>query len=170
MKMGSKWVEVTTLPEERWREARDLRLRGLQTDSIAFGSAHEEEEKLPEAEWRRRTYNMLVALSNDNKLIGTITYILGDRVKTRHIAHIYGVYVTSEFRGKGIGRKLLESALERISKNEGIVKVQLTVNTKQDAAVKLYTDFDFVIVGRLAKELKVGDEYYDELVMEKMLR
>lgn len=163
-------MKVARLPEERWQEAKDLRLRALRSDPIAFGSAYEEEEKLPEAEWRRRTHNMLVVISDDNNLVGTITYLFGDRIKTKHIAHIYGVYVTPEFRGKGLGRKLLESALEGISKNEGIVKVQLTVNTKQEAAVRMYTDFGFQIAGQLASELKVGDEYYDELVMEKMLR
>ncbi len=103
-------IEVKTLSSERWREARELRLQALKSDPIAFGSSYEEEEKLPEADWQRRMKNTLFALSDD-KLVGTTTYFFNDRVKTKHIARIFAVYVDTNYRGIGIGKKLLEKAL-----------------------------------------------------------
>ena len=161
-------IEVKTLPPERWREARELRLHALKTDPIAFGSSYEEEENLAEAEWQRRMKNALFALS-DGKPVGTITYLFSDRVKGKHIARIFGVYVDPNYRGQGLGRKLLENALELIQENKGVVKVQLMVNQEQGVAVTLYKGMGFDVVGQMKKEIKVGEQFYDELIMEKML-
>ena len=43
------------------------------------------------------------------------------------------------------------------------------VNEEQDAAVTLYKSMGFVVVGQMKKEIKVGERFYDELIMEKML-
>jgi len=67
-----------------------------------------------EAEWQRRIGNLLVAVSEDDKPVGTITYVFSDRAKTRHVAHIYGLYISPNYRGQGVGRKLLERALQGI--------------------------------------------------------
>lgn len=161
-------IEVVTLPPERWREARDLRLRALKTDPIAFGSSFEEEENFSEAEWQRRMGNALFAVS-DNKLVGSVAYQFSDRIKVRHITRIFGVYVDQNHRGKGVGKKLLERALELIRQNKDIAKVQLMVNQEQEVAVESYKRIGFIVVGKLKKEIKVNDVFYDELVMEKML-
>jgi predicted GNAT family acetyltransferase len=63
----------------------------------------------------------LFALSED-KAIGMIVYVFNDRIKTKHIANIFGVYVKIDYRGKGIGRKLLDQVLLQIQKNKEIVK------------------------------------------------
>ncbi len=113
-------------------------------------------------------WNALFAVADD-KPVGSITYLFSDKVKSRHIARIYGVYVDPDHRRQGIGKKLLQSALDGIRENKNAVKVQLMVNKEQHAAVKLYEDLGFLTVGQLKKEIKVGERYYDELIMEKML-
>ena len=94
---------------------------------------------------------------------------ISDRIKVRHITRIFGVYVDQNHRGKGVGKKLLERALELIRQNKDIAKVQLMVNQEQEVAVELYKRIGFIVVGKLKKEIKVNDVFYDELVMEKML-
>ncbi|HYB03956.1 MAG TPA: GNAT family N-acetyltransferase [Nitrososphaerales archaeon] len=161
-------LEITRLPPERWKEARDLRLTALKTEPTAFGSSYEEEVNFSEAEWRRRTANALFAML-DNRPVGTITYLINERAKTKHIAQIFGVYVDPKFRGRGLGRKMLEKAIDLIVENKDIVKVRLTVNAKRSAAITLYKSLGFVIIGELKKELRVAGEFYDEVIMEKML-
>jgi ribosomal protein S18 acetylase RimI-like enzyme len=162
-------IEVKTISPDRWSEARELRLQALKTELIAFGSSYEEEEKLSEVEWQRRIKNNLFAVSDDGKLVGSITYLFNDRLKTKHVARIFGVYVDPSYRGRGVGRKLLDRALELIQENKDIVKVQLMVNPKQLAALQLYKKIGFEVVGEMKKEIKVGEEFYDECIMEKML-
>jgi ribosomal protein S18 acetylase RimI-like enzyme len=161
-------IEIVILPPERWREARELRLQGLKSDPLAFTSSFEEEVRLAEMEWQRRMKNMFIALS-DNKPVGTLAYRFGDKLKSKHVAHLLGFYVSPGFRGCGIGRRLLERVLELIQENKGIVKVQLMVNPKQDAAVQLYKSMGFTEVGQMQKEIRVGEEFYDELIMERLL-
>jgi RimJ/RimL family protein N-acetyltransferase len=59
--------------------------------------------------------------------------------------------------------------LEEIQKSKDVVKIKLTVNPEQKAAVKLYQKSGFKIIGRLEKELLIDGRFYDELIMEKLL-
>ena len=161
-------VEIGRLPAARWRDYRDIRLEALKSEPSAFGSSFSEAKKLTGDEWRRRIKSVLFALS-DGKPVGTIVYVIDSGIKTRHIAEIYGFYVSGDHRGEGVGARLFEHALSLIRKNRGIVKVRLYVNPEQRAAVRLYRKAGFVVTGRLEKELKVGRRFYSMLCMEKML-
>jgi len=161
-------VEIRRLPADRWRDYRDLRLEALKRDPSAYGSSFEEAERLPEDEWRRRIQNVLFALSDDRP-VGMIVYVFDEGLKTKHIAEIYGFYVSANHRGEGVGTRLLEHALLLIRKNKGIVKVRLYVNPEQRVAVKLYKRAGFVVTGRMEKELKIGRRFCGMLLMENMV-
>ena len=93
-------IEFRKLPPERWKDLRDIRLEALQSDPLAFASSYEEEKLLKPKEWKKRVENTLFALSNDSP-VGMIVYIFSDKIKTNHIANIYGVYVKKEYRSQG---------------------------------------------------------------------
>lgn len=161
-------IEIRKLPPERWKDFRGLRLEALQSDPLAFASSYEEEKPLTTEEWKKRVDNTLFALSNDTP-VGMIVFIIGDRIKTNHIANIYGVYVKKEYRGQGIGNRLVEGALRTIQQNTNVTKIHLTVTAEQTAAIALYKKHGFIVVGKLERELQVNGKFYDELVMEKFL-
>ena len=161
-------IQVEKLTPDRWKDCRELRLEALQNDPLAFGSSYEEEKFITQDEWKRRIQNALFALSND-KPIGMIVYIINNRIKTKHIAHIFGAYIKKDYRGQGFGKKLIESALQMIQDDENVSKIKLTVNAEQKAAIKLYKTYGFELVGRLRQELKVANKFYDELIMERLL-
>ena len=98
-----------------------------------------------------------------------IVYIFLKHQKTKHIANIYGVYVKKEYRAKGVGKMLVKAAISEIQKNESIVKINLNVNPRQKAAVKLYRRYGFKAIGTLKKDLFINGKFYDEVVMEKHL-
>jgi len=54
------------------------------------------------------------------------------------------VYVLPEFRGKGIGKKLIVKSLHRL-KTEGVKTVRLMVLTENEVAVQLYEKLGFKI-------------------------
>ena len=118
---------------------------------------------------KERMDSAIFAVSG-GRLVGTLSCVFNDRAKTRHTAHIYGVYVAPGRRGEGVGRALLKAALSEIRRRGGMVKVQLNVNPEMRAAVALYEGAGFEVSGRARKELKVGRRYCDMLLMEKMLR
>jgi ribosomal protein S18 acetylase RimI-like enzyme len=161
-------LEVKKMPEQRWNEYRAIRLEALKYEPLAFSSSFEEEQTMADDEWKKRIGNVLFALSHD-KPLGMIGYIINNRLKTQHIAHIFGVYVQKEYRCQGIGRTLIERAIDNIRKNTYVSKISLTVNPLQKAAVKLYKKYGFKLAGILKKEMKVDDKFYNVLVMEKLL-
>ena len=161
-------IEIKKLSANRWKEYKNLRLEALREDATAFGSSYEEERKLSEANWKKRIKNTLFALSND-ELIGMIVYVFNNKRKIKHIANIFGFYVKKANRNHGIGKKLVESALSSIMKNKNVIKINLNVNPKQKAAVKLYRRFGFKVVGLLKKDLFVNEKFYDESIMEKFI-
>lgn len=161
-------VEIRKLPPDRWREYRDLRFEALKREPSAYGSSIEETKKLTGKEWKRRIKSVLFALSDDRP-VGMIVYVFDQGLKSRHIAEIYGFYVSADYRGQGVGTRLLERALSLIRKNKRVIKVELAVNPEQRAAVKLYRKAGFIVSGRTEKELKVGRRFYAMLFMEKWL-
>ena len=92
-----------------------------------------------------------------------------NRKKLGHIASIYGVYVSADYRGQGVGTLLMTSLLAEITTLPYIAKINLTLNTTQIAAQKLYEKFGFQPIGVAHRELKYEGRYYDELYMEKLL-
>jgi ribosomal protein S18 acetylase RimI-like enzyme len=160
---------IGKLPGKRWEDLKQLRLEALENVPSAFGSSLEEERRLPEKVWRERIKSVLIAFS-EGKPVGMVSYVFNERVKTKHVAHIYGVYVTQKHRGQGMGQMLMDRALFEIRKNRNIVKVQLSVNPLLRTAVSLYKGEGFEVVGRARKDLKIGRRYFDLLLMEKEIR
>lgn len=161
-------IVIRKLPAERWREYRALRLESLKNDPSAFGASLEEEQNLPEEAWKKRMPNVLFALS-DGVPVGTTTYVFETQMKFRHIAEIYGFYVSPGYRGRGIGTRLLEAALTRIRRKRGIMKVKLEANAEQLAAIGVYKRAGFVVAGKFEKDMKVGRRFYARVFMEKIL-
>ena len=159
---------VRKLTENDWETLKIIRLNALKTDPIAFGSSYEEEKTRDEAFWRSRTQGAIVAFIND-EAVGLISYKDEERLKTKHKSGIYSVFVNPKYRGYKIGSQLLEEALHQIEQNKAIIKINLSVVDLQKAAIKLYESMGFKVVGKLSKELLINGEYYDELLMEKIL-
>jgi ribosomal protein S18 acetylase RimI-like enzyme len=161
-------ISVQRLGNERWQDSRDLRLEALQMEPSAFGSSYEEELTLSEEIWKKRLSNTIFALSED-RLVGMLSLVFENHLKSKHITNIYAVYVKKNERNHGIGSKLMDHALLLAGQQGNIVKIHLSVNPKQEAAVKLYERYGFQKVGRLQKELLINGNFYDEIIMEKML-
>ena len=159
-------IKVSRLPESRWEDYKRIRLEALTTDTIAFGSSYEEEVIRPEEMWRTRIKDALFALNENDEVIAVMAFLISERVKTKHKADIYSVFVTPNYRGKGVAEKMLAEALRLIKLNPDVCKINLTVNPLQKAAVKLYESFGFKKAGTLHKEVLINGIYYDEDLME----
>lgn len=146
-----------------WR----LRLQALEREPQAFGSSAEEHRATPVSVFQKR----LVAASAENyvlgafagaTLVGTVGLARETRIKERHKARIWGVYVDEEYRGRRIARSLMTEVLQRAASLEGLHKITLTVGHHQTAAKHLYSSLGFTIFGHEQAALKIGDSYVDE--------
>lgn len=80
----------------------------------------------------------------DEKIVGYILY--GWENEALKLYHrrgtIFDLYVIKEYRGRGIGKKLLNTAIEDL-KHHGIEIIQLTVINSNKRAIELYKKFGF---------------------------
>jgi len=75
------------------------------------------------------------------------------------------MYVAPHVRRQGAGLQLLAAALQQAWSWQGVEQVTLSVTANNEAAVRLYKAAGFMEVGRMPRALKMGPNYYDELMM-----
>lgn len=92
-----------------------------------------------------------------------------NRSKLKHIVKIVGFFVMPEYRGMGIGRKLLLEVIAQAKQTKGVKKIQLGVIVTQQSAYNLYLSLGFKKVGELKYAVKIGDDYFDKYLMELYL-
>jgi L-phenylalanine/L-methionine N-acetyltransferase len=79
-----------------------------------------------------------------------------------------GMGLLPEFRGQGLGSKLLKAVLDH-SKSFGLEKVELHVYTTNEPAISLYKKFGFEEEGVIKNYRKLDGKYFDCLAMSKFL-
>ncbi len=120
---------------------------------------------MTEEEWQKRMKSMIFA-EIDGKFVGMVGAYQEEKAKVKHILNIVSVYVTPRYRGQGIGKALLEYAIDQAKQNPEIKKLLLGVVTTQEPAQAMYESLGFVKVGHLKYAVKVGEQYFDEYLME----
>jgi len=101
------------------------------------------------------------------ELVGYVAAFGGDFRRSRHCAYIV-TGILRAFSGQGIGTELL-SELEQWAGRNGIHRLELTVMTHNDRAVRLYQRMGYEIEGRKRDSLLVNGSYVDEYYMGKLL-
>jgi len=76
---------------------------------------------------------------------------------------VLGMGVLKAYRGKGLGKQLLEKAIEHAKQN-GIEKVELDVFETNTRAIALYEKMGFTMEGKRVKGRKL-DGMYDNIVL-----
>ena len=162
-------VSVAVLGPQDWRDLRAIRLEALQSEPAAYSSSYQETLSRSDQHWQQR-------LANDHSVhllaraqccpIGMGGGYLGSDEGDDSVAVVFGMYVASEYRGRGIGRLLLTSLIDRLSALPRIAMIRLGVTETQELARRLYESVGFHVVGKAAEGIVVDDRWYDELIME----
>jgi RimJ/RimL family protein N-acetyltransferase len=77
-----------------------------------------------------------------------------DRPKTRHKMHVWGAYVTPTYRGRGLGRRLLEAAVAHAREIPGVTVLHISVTDAAPAARHLYERAGFEAWGSEPEALR----------------
>ena len=80
----------------------------------------------------------------------------------------FSVYVERSWRGKGIGRQLLDRLIE-LAREAGYHKLVLSTLASNEIGVLLYTSAGFSRVGIYREQGQIDGAWVDVVVMEKLL-
>jgi RimJ/RimL family protein N-acetyltransferase len=144
---------------------RDIRLEGLRLHPEAFGASLEEEIDRP-VEWfagRIAGGAVFAAKAADGELLGVAGFQRPVTAKLRHKGVLWGMYVREAARGTGVAAAVVGAVLDHAGAE--VEEVLLTVAADNAAALRLYRRAGFVQYGLERRSLKVGDVYYDEIMM-----
>jgi ribosomal protein S18 acetylase RimI-like enzyme len=82
-----------------------------------------------------------------------------------HRGHL-GMGIVKEFRGQGLGSKLISAAIAH-AQRIGLEKVELEVFADNLAAIGLYQRQGFEKTGEISRYRKIDGEYQDVILMER---
>ncbi len=107
-----------------------------------------------------------------NQLVGIVSFMRdgADRQKLQHKGILFRMYVSLNFRGRGIAKRLMKSVIERASAINGIEQINLTVMANNDKAKVLYEKLGFSSYGREENAIKWNGKYFDEEMIVLKLR
>jgi GNAT superfamily N-acetyltransferase len=143
-----------------------LRRQALDGDPLAFG-ASVEDDRLLGLEFTRAMLGdpraqAIFGLFLGADLAGMVGILRDTKLKRRHTATIWGMYVAPEARGKGRGRALLEAAILQARDWPGVEQVHLAVTDVAVNARRLYETAGFRAWGREPRALHWQGHFVDD--------
>ncbi len=142
----------TVARERKWLalfEAPSLeRMRGFVGESIAGG--------FPQ-----------VVAKDAGRVVGWCDIVPGWHDALRHCGSL-GMGLLPEYRGKGLGQRLLEACLAR-AKEVGLTRIELETRADNEPALRLYERMGFEHEGRKRRGMKVNGLYIDTVAMAVLL-
>jgi phosphinothricin acetyltransferase len=156
-------LSVEKMLPEHWPEVRAVYEEGLATGDATF------ETEAPEWEHWDATHLRacrLVALAEGTRVAGWAALSpVSARKVYAGVAEV-SVYVGAAFRGRGVGRALLET-LVRESESEGIWTLQAGIFPENVASVELHRSCGFRLVGRRERVGRLQGRWRDTVLLER---
>jgi ribosomal protein S18 acetylase RimI-like enzyme len=161
-------IRIRRLAGSEGAAYREIRLEALRLNPESFGSTFEAESVRPLEHFSERVAECPVfAAFRGAEIVGMAGFLGREGAKDAHKGYLWGMYVRTDSRNAGVGRKLAEAVIDYA---RGHVEVlQLDVVSENEAARRLYVSLGFVEYGIERNALKQGGRYYDEVLMAKDL-
>ena len=161
-------MKVRQLNEHDAADFWALRLRAFRDEPESFGSSYEESAGRALTDVARDLHpgeGHFVLGAFSPGLVGIAGLRREPRRKRSHRAELWGMYVSPEARGQGVGRALLDDMLRRARAAAGLEQIILTVMAHNQAAIALYRAVGFEVYGHAPRAMLLGDRAFDEELM-----
>ena len=130
-------------------------------------------EAFPLAETRDFVLNMIkhrnphIVATDGDRVVGWCD-ITRDFFPTHRHCGSLGMGIIPDYRGKGLGRRLIAAALEK-ARQESFARIELSVHADNGRAIALYEKTGFVVEGVLKRSVYIDGRYLDTICMAVML-
>jgi L-amino acid N-acyltransferase YncA len=162
---GQMAVEIVRMSAAHWEQVRQIYVEGLATSQATF-----ETEAPSWAKWEagHLPLTRLVAISDDLVIGWAALSAVSARAVYSGVAEV-SVYVGASWRGKGIGRALLERLIE-VSEEHGIWTLQASIFPENRGSLALHRNCGFREVGRRERIAKLRGAWRDTILLERRSR
>jgi len=110
-------------------------------------------------------YAVIGAFDENGKLVASCGLMARHQSKMAHRVHIWGVYVTPAVRGRGIGRSVVQGAIDLARTWPGINSAALSASVRSTTAIALYQSLGFGIWGTEPECISLDGTLIDEVHM-----
>ena len=166
-------MEIKVLNEQNTQTYRTIRLNALRNNPESFGSSYEEEAAFDVEQFTKRitkpnsyTFGAFV----EKRLAGICNISFQPRKKMNHRAELFSMYVEPDFRGKGIGKALVERAIHSAHERKTVQQIYLTVVSSNKTAKLMYESFGFKTYGIDRQAMRYNSKFYDHELMVLFIR
>lgn len=149
---------------------RALRLEGLTNHLTIFGTTPDEIDFL---NWTEQAANgsgtgeqAIFVVEREGELVAMAGIIRNTRVKSKHAAFIWGVYVKPVFRGARLAEAMVNACVDW-ARGKGVSIVRLTVIVGNKKAIACYQRCGFEITGIDVAAIRWEGIDYDEHLMSR---
>ncbi len=141
-------ISIKKISADDWRSLRELRLKAVVDSPEAFGDSIEVIENRSEEYWINGINSSDVFISQAiDKWVGMIIF----KQDSDGVWSIKSLWVEPDYRKQGIGKMLMEKAIESAKENH-VSLIELGVNTESESAINLYKSLGFEIVRTIHDE------------------
>ena len=170
--MGDR-LDVRRLGVEDADSFMSVRREALNADPLAFSASIDDDFAL-DADFVRRSLGnereqAVFGYFEAGRLRGIVGLVRGSKLKQRHGAVIWGMYVGAGARRRGAGRALLSAAIAQ-ARAWGVEQIQLSVTDAAPQAKRIYEAAGFTSWGHQPRALGWQGRFVDESHMLLDLR
>ncbi len=112
---------------------------------------------------RRSPHAAVYVVENEHGIVGRLSLARDSHPASAHVADL-GLMVAARHRRRGIGRALLEQAVEW-ARESGVEKLELHVFPHNEPAIRLYEQFGFEHEGLRRGHFRRGGRLVDAVLM-----
>lgn len=156
------YMQIIKMLPEHWEAVKKIYEEGIATGNATFQTAAPSWE-----EWNKEHLQNARFIAVDNhEILGwaALTPVSG-RCVYAGVAEV-SVYVTTNARGKGVGKNLLQ-ALTKASEQNNLWTLQAGIFPENIASIKLHEANGFRIIGTREKIGKMNGEWRDTVLLER---
>jgi len=119
-------------------------------------------------EFARAANSLFLVADSNGQIVGQLTLEGGKRRNVHHSA-VLGITVAHDWRGQGVGRRLMENAIRWARDGRLLTRIELHVFARNEGAIHLYQAMGFALEGQRRAAVIRDGEPLDDLVMALLL-